>query len=198
MVVAAVVGYLIGSFPPAVLVGRFFRVDLRQRGDRNPGWWNVRGVLGTKAALVVLVADLLKGALAAAVAASLWGPWWVAYVGLGFAMIGHAFPVFADFRGGRSVPTFIGGVLVLVPGPALVAAALGAAVGFAFRRVLYGARVGVLVFPLVEAFFRPRAEVAVSLLLMAFIALRFLLAGLPAPSTLPAGVEGDAPPVSSS
>ena len=63
----AVAGYLLGSIPTAVIVGRRRHVDLRAVGDRNPGWWNAKEELGRRAALPVLVVDVAKGAAGAAI-----------------------------------------------------------------------------------------------------------------------------------
>ena len=111
----AAVGYLLGSFPTADLVSRAQDVDLRNVGDRNPGWWNARQTLGRRTAVPVLVGDVAKGCLAAAVgrAVARPGQWWMPYVTGGAAMVGHAWPIFAHFRGGRAVATF-GGVAAVV------------------------------------------------------------------------------------
>lgn len=183
MVIAAILGYLIGSIPAAQIVGRFYRVDPLGRGDGNPGWWNMRGLVGEKAALIVLAGDLSKGVLAAAVGSVLWGPWWTMYVSLGFAMVGHAFPLFAGFRGGRSVLTFVGGMFVVSFMAAIVAIVVGAIVGLATRRFVYGARTAMWALPFVQLFFLPRAYVACTGILMTFIGLRFLFARKNAPST---------------
>lgn len=101
-VIALVAGYLIGSIPVAALVTRR---DLRTVGDHNPGYWNARTVLGTRAALPVFVGDVAKGSAAATVgvvlahAAQGGNEWWIGYLAAGAAMVGHAWPVFAGFRG---------------------------------------------------------------------------------------------------
>ena len=111
----AVVGYLLGSIPTADLVSG--SVDLRDVGDRNPGYWNARQALGSRTALPVLVGDVGKGLAATAIgrAVARPGQWWPAVVGAGAAMVGHAWPLFARFRGGRAVATFIGAAAVLSP-----------------------------------------------------------------------------------
>ena len=114
--IAVAAGYLLGSIPVAQLVAhRAAGVDLRAVGDRNPGFWNARGHLSRRAAVIVFAGDAGKGALAAAVGRALGGPWWIGYVAAGAAMVGHAWPVFARFRGGRSVLTFVGAMAVLSP-----------------------------------------------------------------------------------
>jgi glycerol-3-phosphate acyltransferase PlsY len=178
VVLTAVAGYLLGSVPVAVLVGRAHGVDLRTVGDRNPGYWNAKGVLGRRAAVPVFVGDALKGAAAAAVGLALGGPWWVGYVGGAAAMIGHAWPVFAGFRGGRSVLTFVGAMLVLAPLPAAIALVVCVVLTLLTRRFAYGARVAVFGFPIIQAVFEPRSHVAATGALMCIIGVRFAMAAI--------------------
>lgn len=175
-VLTAVCGYLIGSIPVAVLVSRARGVDIRAIGDRNPGYWNAKESLGRRAALPVFVGDVAKGSAAAAIGVIVGGPWWVGYVGGATAMIGHAWPVFAGFRGGRSVLTFVGAMIVLAPVPAAIAAAVCIVVSAVSRCFALGARVAVFGFPLIQAWFEPRARVAATGALMAIIGLRFAMA----------------------
>lgn len=176
-------GYLLGSLPVAVLVGRLHRVDPRETGDHNPGYWNMKETLGRRAALPVFLGDALKGALAGLVGRLAGGPWWIAYVAVGAAMIGHAWPVFARFRGGRSILAFGGGVVVIAPIVAALAIGALLVVTLVTRKFSYGARVGVFGFPIIQAFLQPRAHVATTGLLLSIIGLRFALA---ARSTRPA------------
>ena len=136
VVVTACVGYLLGSIPIANLVARRrAAIDLRTVGDRNPGYWNAKETLGRRAALPVFVGDVAKGTAAALIGLSLANPgvWGLTYVGTGAAMLGHAFPVFARFRGGRSVLTFVGGAAVFAAVPVVISTLALAAV-FAVTR----------------------------------------------------------------
>jgi acyl phosphate:glycerol-3-phosphate acyltransferase len=178
IIITAVLGYLLGSVPVAVLVARARGVDLRAVGDRNPGYWNAKEALGRRAAVPVFVGDVLKGAMAAAVGVVLGGPWWVGYVGAAAAMIGHAWPVFGGFRGGRSVLTFVGAMVVLAPLPAAIAVAVCVLVSLVSRSFAVGARVGVFGLPVIQAFFEPRSHVAATGALMSIIGVRFALAAL--------------------
>lgn len=184
-VVTVLVGYLIGSIPVAVLVARSRGVDVRRVGDRNPGYWNVKEALGRRAALPVFVGDVAKGAAAAAVGVVLGGPWWVGYLGGAAAMIGHAWPVFAGFRGGRSVLTFVGAMLVLAPLPSAVAIVVCVVVSMITRSFAIGARVAVFGFPVIQALFEPRSHVAATGALMSIIGLRFGLAARQARHPVP-------------
>ena len=168
-----VVGYLVGSIPVANTVARQHGVtDLRTVGDRNPGFWNALQLLGLHRAWPVLVGDAAKGALAAGLG-TLIGPWWLGYLGLGAAMIGHAWPLFAGGRGGRSVATFLGGVVVLAPVPVAIAAVAGVIAGGISRRVEWGVRVAVFAVPVAQLAIEGADRAAGTGCLMTLIGLRF-------------------------
>lgn len=179
--VTVVVGYLIGSIPFANLVAaRRARIDLRDVGDGNPGFWNARETLGRRAALPVFIGDSAKGVAAALVGAALANPgvWGLAYVGCGAAMLGHSFPVFAKFHGGRSILTFAGGAAVFAPVPFLLAIGL-LLVTFAVRRSFaVAARVGFVALPIVQILVEGPNRTAATGALMTFIGLRFAMAAV--------------------
>ena len=171
---AVVLGYVVGSIPIAVLVARRRGVDPRRVGDRNPGYWNVKEQLGRRAALPVFVGDTAKGALAAVVGVSLDGPGWgIAYAAVAAAMIGHALPVFAGFRGGRSILTFVGGMIVVAPVAAAIAVAALLVTWAATRSFAVAARVGVFGFPVAQALVEPIERVAATGALLCIIGVRF-------------------------
>lgn len=104
--------YLIGSFPTALLVGKFlFNIDIREHGSNNPGATNTLRVLGKKAAIFVLLVDVGKGVLAASLPTLLHMEADPLFTGL-IAVIGHCFPIFAGFRGGKAIATTAGVLLV--------------------------------------------------------------------------------------
>jgi len=113
-ILAIVLAYLLGSVSFGVLVAKSQGIDIHTVGSGNTGTSNVMRVLGKKLGAVVLVGDAGKGMIAAAI-----GVWMVdpafGYVTLFAAVIGHAFPVFHGFRGGKSVATTLGGFVVLAP-----------------------------------------------------------------------------------
>lgn len=175
---AAFSGYLLGSIPVADVVARRAGIDLRAVGDRNPGYWNVKDQLGGRRALPVLLGDTAKGTLAGGTGLllasdGLWGVKWMAVAG---AMVGHGWPIFARFRGGKSLLAFVGGMLVITPIPAFIAVGLLAGVAAA-RTFALGVRVGVFSFPAIELVFDSKERVAATGLLMCLIALRFVLGG---------------------
>src|SRR5215213_6751913 len=150
---AIIMGYLLGSIPVSLLVARRHGVDLRATGDGNPGAWNALEQLGPRRAAPAFLGDAAKGLLAGLIGHAL-GDWWVAFAAVAAAMVGHALPVFAGFRGGKAVMTFVGGGFALSPLAAAVALALCAAVSAAtaFR---WGARVGVFAYPAIQLAFDP-------------------------------------------
>lgn len=108
-------GYLLGSIPTGYLVGRAFGVDVRNVGSGNIGTANVLRAAGKWAAILTLVGDMLKGLLPM-VAARLWvGDEWV-HAGVAFvAVVGHCWPVFLRFKGGKAVATGAGTSIGLAP-----------------------------------------------------------------------------------
>jgi glycerol-3-phosphate acyltransferase PlsY len=174
---AALAGYLLGSIPVADLVSRRAGVDLREVGDRNPGYWNAREQLGGRRAIPVLLGDGAKGAAAGAVGLVLAqdGLWGVKWVAVGGAMVGHGWPLFARFRGGRSLMAFVGGMLVVTPVPAAIGVVLLALVS-AVGNFALGIRVALFAFPAIQALFDARERVAATGALMSIFVIRTLVA----------------------
>jgi len=172
-VAACVAGYLLGSIPVALLVARRHGVDLRTTGDGNPGAWNALEQLGGRRAWPAFIGDGLKGTLAALGGLALGGVW-VGYVAVAAAMLGHALPLFARLRGGKSVMTFVGGGIALAPLAGAIALLVLAAVSAA-RSFAWGARLGVFAFPFAQAALYPIEQVAATGGLMCLIGLLFAL-----------------------
>jgi glycerol-3-phosphate acyltransferase PlsY len=174
-VAACMIGYLLGSVPVALVVARRHGVDLRATGDGNPGAWNALEQLGARRAWPVFAGDALKGTLAGLAGLALGGTW-AGYAAVAAAMVGHAFPLFAGFRGGKSIMTFAGGMLAVAPVAAALAVALCVAVTVARRDFAWGARAGVFAFPLLQLGVDEAAHVAAAGACMTIIGLRFLTA----------------------
>jgi len=114
--------YLLGSVSNAVWIGKtFYGTDVREHGSRNAGATNTMRVLGPKAGIAVFALDFLKGFLAVSLAAFLpYGAGSPALFNMKFALtaavvLGHIFPLFAGFRGGKGVATLAGAVLAVYP-----------------------------------------------------------------------------------
>lgn len=126
-VLVIILAYLIGSIPTSVWVGKiFYGIDVRDYGSGNAGATNAMRTLGAKAGIPVFIIDMLKGYFAVRLLflTSFYIPEtgmfvnFQLYLGLA-AMLGHIFPIFADFRGGKGVATLCGVVFALHPYAAL-------------------------------------------------------------------------------
>jgi len=118
------VGYLLGSIPFGVLVAKRMGVDIYSVGSGNPGATNVLRSIGKPAGYTVFLLDFLKGVLA-----TVWfkfgliafsGDPNLALWGLPAAVLGHTYPLFAKFKGGKGVATAMGGLLGVMPGCLLI------------------------------------------------------------------------------
>ncbi len=148
--------YLIGSIPTAVWWGkRFYGIDVREFGSGNAGATNTFRVLGKKAGIPVLIIDIVKGLLATSLA------FLSPYVfdsnqfvnlelGLGIAaLVGHIFPVFAGFRGGKGVATILGVVICLTPFTSLLVLFVFLSVLIVSKYVSLSSMIAGISFPLI-------------------------------------------------
>jgi glycerol-3-phosphate acyltransferase PlsY len=121
-VLLVVIGYILGSIPTGLLVARWQKgVDIRQHGSGNIGMTNVLRAVGKGAAALTLVGDLAKGLIPVLLArAWLVSPWAIGFVALA-TVVGHMYPLFAGFHGGKGVATTLGASIPLLPGPLLLA-----------------------------------------------------------------------------
>src|SRR5918993_1639447 len=150
---ALVAAYLIGAIPFGWLVARSRGVDLFHAGSGNIGATNVGRVLGHRFGLLVFALDFAKGAVPVALAGLLPADAQLALgspdalrVGIALcAFLGHLFPVYLRFRGGKGAATGAGTVFVLVPGPATLAILTFAAVVASTRTVSLGSIVAAVV-----------------------------------------------------
>jgi acyl phosphate:glycerol-3-phosphate acyltransferase len=135
IIVGIVVSYLLGSLPFAVLVSRVLRqADPRTYGSGNPGATNVLRGAGRLAAALTLIGDAGKGALAVWLGRSLGSGGETLAIACGAAaFVGHVFPVFLRFRGGKGVATFLGVLLAFEPWLGLACCAAWLAVALASR-----------------------------------------------------------------
>ena len=124
---AVALAYLIGSIDFAIFVARLHGVDIRSEGSGNPGTANVFRVVGVVPGIAVLVGDMLKGLVAAYLGWLATGSvdpvssWAVMLAGTA-AVIGHCYPVFHRFRGGKGMATLFGAMLFILPLVTVVAA----------------------------------------------------------------------------
>jgi len=174
---AMVIGYLIGSIPVADAIARRAGApNLRDVGDRNPGFWNSRTVLSRNQSLTIFVGDLLKGVISVVVAQELSNDWRVWFLGAAAAMIGHAWPMFARFQGGRSVLTWVGAAIVLSPLPAAFCVLLFVLFWAATRDFSHGVKIGVVLYPFAQWYADGVWFAAATGVLMSIIGVRFAMA----------------------
>jgi glycerol-3-phosphate acyltransferase PlsY len=154
--ITIVIAYLLGSIPTAVWYGQgFFNLDIRKYGSGNAGATNTFRVLGKRAGTIVMLVDVLKGYTAAILAALLWYFNVISATeiltfkiifGL-VAVIGHLYPVFAEFKGGKGVATLLGMMLATHPEMAAVCIGVFLLVVIASQYVSLGSIIAALAFP---------------------------------------------------
>ena len=148
-ILGIIIGYLLGSIPTAYIVSRVKKgIDIRNIGSRNMGGANVMREIGAREGVLVGLIDVAKGAGAILIAQALDIPeLWV--FGAGFAaLVGHNFPVFARFRGGRGAATIIGIFLVLAPEAMLITLVIVAIPFFTTRKFGAALLIGFALLPL--------------------------------------------------
>ncbi|OGC24924.1 acyl-phosphate glycerol 3-phosphate acyltransferase [candidate division WOR-1 bacterium RIFOXYB2_FULL_42_35] len=127
--------YLLGSIPFGLIIGRLWKIDVRQHGSGNIGATNVFRILGPVPGVIVFVLDMLKGYVSILLASQLIGdPWLIIATGL-IVILGHMFPLFLKFKGGRGVATGVGVLLGLSPLTFLIAMSTFVLVLFVTRYV---------------------------------------------------------------
>ncbi len=174
------VAYLLGSVPSAVWIGKLiYGIDVRQHGSGNAGATNVIRVLGYKAGIPVLLVDVFKGWLAVQLA--VWMPIpglsmdSMIYVRIGMALaavLGHVFPVYAGFKGGKGVGTIAGAAISIFPLAILIVLVVFILVLATTHYVSLASILASLVFPLVVYFImgvRHPGLVGLSMLVAVFI-----------------------------
>jgi acyl phosphate:glycerol-3-phosphate acyltransferase len=151
--VAFVVGYLLGSIPFGLILTRLAGTeDLRSIGSGNIGATNVLRTGKKSLAAATLLGDMLKGTAAVIIAGTLWGPNAAMLAGLG-AFLGHLFPIWLQFKGGKGIATYIGVLLGLFWPAAAMFGAIWLATAFTTRYSSLSALVACFVTPIFLWFF---------------------------------------------
>ena len=153
MLIAAVAGYLLGSIPFGLVMAKLFGLgDIRQIGSGNIGATNVLRTGNKLAAFLTLVLDAGKGAIAVVIARALFGEGAAGVAGL-FAVLGHLFPLFLRFKGGKGVATFLGTLLALSFPAGLAACATWLIMAVIFRISSLSAIMAALLAPVFTFYF---------------------------------------------
>ena len=159
----SLLAYFLGSIPSAVWIGRtYYGVDVRNEGSKNAGATNTFRVLGKKAGIIVLLMDIAKGVLAVTLPIIindlgdfLWDDNEVIHfqlVAAISAILGHVFPLFAGFKGGKGVATSLGVIVAIHPMTAVICFILFFIVFLIFNYVSLGAICASIAFPIVIHF----------------------------------------------
>lgn len=156
-IILIIAAYLIGSIPSSVWIGKaLYNIDVRMHGSGNAGATNTFRVLGTKPGLLVFFIDLLKGFTAARLAylnpsLAQAGPEYLITMQLVLgilAILGHIFPLYAGFKGGKGVATLFGAILAISFFPTLIMAGIFFATLFGTRYVSLSSIIAGMSFPL--------------------------------------------------
>ena len=150
-----ILAYLIGSIPSSLIVSRSqFNIDIRDYGSGNAGATNTFRVLGSKWGTMVMIMDMLKGLIAVKLAFLL--PYYIGnefertnfQIGLGLAaVLGHIFPIWAEFRGGKGVATLFGLIISISPWTALICVGVFLVVLYLTRFVSLSSILASMAFP---------------------------------------------------
>jgi len=153
MLIATVAGYILGSIPFGLVMAKLFGLgDIRQIGSGNIGATNVLRTGNKLAAFLTLVLDAGKGAIAVLIARAVFGEGAAGVAGL-FAVLGHLFPLFLRFKGGKGVATFLGTLLALSFPAGLAACATWLIMAVIFRISSLSAIMAALLAPVFTFYF---------------------------------------------
>lgn len=139
----AILAYLIGTISFSVIISKvFFKDDVRRHGSGNAGSTNMIRAYGLKIGVITFIFDMLKGVLAAFLGKLIAGMEGAYIAGI-MVIVGHNWPVFMQFKGGKGVATTIGVLLSLHPIVTLICFIIGVSIAFAGRIVSIGSLIGV-------------------------------------------------------
>ena len=148
LTMVALISYLIGCFPSAYFLGKMYKnIDIRNYGSGNSGSTNALRVMGTKFGILTLILDVVKGVLAVLIGRALLGSegGLIASVAV---VLGHNFPIFLKFKGGKGVATSIGVLMLLTWQTALVVVLIGVITILLTRYVSLGSILGAIAAPI--------------------------------------------------
>jgi len=169
-----IAAYLVGSIPVGLILGKLiWKKDLRRYGSHNIGATNAWRILGKKAGILIFLLDFLKGQLGVLMGAYIFGLPGAMVVGGFFAMLGHMFPLFLGFKGGKGVATSLGVICALMPCVTAIVVVVWLAIVLLTRYVSLGSIVAAVLAPILAATFRePTIYFLFVLVMAAFIVLR--------------------------
>jgi len=177
-IVCAAIGYAIGSVNSSIIVGRIYGTDIRTQGSKNAGLTNTLRVLGNKAALMVLAGDILKGVIAVLLGLML--KRWSGETAISnlfgvmagtFAVIGHNWPLYFGFKGGKGILTTATVIFMLDWKIGLIVLALFIIIVAIFRFVSLGSIIGAVAVPVTALVLGHSAGFIIFMILLAALAI---------------------------
>jgi len=180
LVLTIIAAYLIGSIPTSVWVGRlFFGVDVRRHGSGNAGATNTLRTLGAGAAIPVLLIDVFKGFAAVQLSFLFRDNFTTFYQFVNFqlflsvaVLLGHVFPIFAGFKGGKGIATLVGIAIAIFPWAILVSMGVFVIVVLLWQYISLGSIITAILFPIIVIFiFRTQTQslIVFSILIALFV-----------------------------
>ena len=158
-ILVALVAYLIGSINFAIIFSKKFAgFDLRERGSKNAGTTNVLRTVGKKAGILTLICDMLKGVVSVLLAMLVAKIWTetdleiIKYLAGLMAIIGHTYPIYYGFKGGKGVATALGALLIVNPQIGLICLVFALTIMAFTRWVSLGSILAAILFPILTIF----------------------------------------------
>ena len=182
-----IIAYLLGSIPSAVWIGKkYYGIDIREYGSKNAGTTNMLRVLGRRAALPVFVLDFFKGFVAVSLIGimrydiDITSAWLInlKIMGVFAAILGHIFPIFAGFKGGKGVATLVGAITGIYPIVVLLCFAVWVLVFLITHYVSLASMIAGCSFPIFAIIYSSMEWSRVKDVSMSFIVFSFVVAGL--------------------
>jgi glycerol-3-phosphate acyltransferase PlsY len=177
VIVLTIVAYLLGSIPSAVWIGKhFYGIDVREHGSHNAGTTNTLRVLGRRAAFPVFVIDFLKGFVAVTLSnlvfyhsgTSLNDLYMVKILLVVAAVLGHIFPLFAGFKGGKGVATMAGAIMGVDPAGVMVCLAVWVVMLIVTHYVSLSSMIAGATFPIVMMI-SPKTNGSLAMIIFSFV-----------------------------
>ena len=171
IVIVSIISYILGNISGSFLISKYAAgVDIRKHGSGNLGATNVLRTLGTKAALVTLLVDILKGVLAVVLGSLVAGENGQVFAGI-FVVIGHNWPILLSFKGGKGIATTIGVMIAINPYIVALIVPLGIIIIIITRYVSLASITGMIIFPVAMLFTRQPIKLVLFSFLLSMMAI---------------------------
>lgn len=169
IIILTVFAYLFGNISPSVIIsGLILKSDIRTHGSGNAGATNITRVMGKRFGALVFILDALKGAIPSLVG-FLYGGVEVSYICGIAAVLGHVFPVFLKFKGGKGVATSFGAAIVFSPTFALISISVFILIVLLTKYVSLGSVLGTCTFPILNLVFKKETGITILSFVFALI-----------------------------